>query len=118
MPTVIRSNALVPSPGGTILFEGGPHGANVSFFLVDNEPGAGPALHVHPYPETWIVREGRARFTVDGEVIEAGAGDIVVVEAETPHRFKNIGEDRLEIICIHPSNRVIQRDLETERPEV
>jgi len=51
-------------------------------------------------------------------VIEAGAGDIVVVEAETPHRFKNIGEDRLEIICIHPSNRVIQRDLETERPEV
>jgi hypothetical protein len=32
------------------LFEGADHGGvALSFFLVETEPGNGPALHVHPY---------------------------------------------------------------------
>ena len=112
MHTVIRSGELRPSPGGTVTFEGEGYGSGVSFFLVNNEPGAGPDLHKHPYPETWIVRSGQARFTADGEELEAGAGDIVVVGSETPHKFKNVGTDRLEIVCIHASPRMIQEDLE------
>jgi mannose-6-phosphate isomerase-like protein (cupin superfamily) len=112
MHSVIRSEELRPSLGGTITFEGEPYGSGVSFFLVNNEPGAGPDLHRHPYPETWIVRTGRARFTADGEELEAGPGDIVVVAAETPHKFKNVGAERLDIVCIHASPRMIQEDLE------
>ena len=93
-------------------FEGEPYGSGVSFFLVNNEPGAGPDLHKHPYSETWIVRAGKARITADGQDIEAGPGDIVVVSAETPHKFKNIGTDRLDIICIHASPHIIQAWLE------
>ncbi len=93
-------------------FGGEPYGSAVSFFLVNNEPGAGPDLHKHPYSETWIVRSGRARMTADGKDIEAGPGDIMVVSEGTPHKFKNIGSDRLDIICIHPSPRIIQEDLE------
>ena len=93
-------------------FEGEPHGSGVSFFLVNNEPGAGPDPHRHPYSETWIVRAGKARITAAGEDIEAGPGDIVVVGAETPHKFKNIGPDRLDIICIHSAPRIIQEWLE------
>ncbi|MDQ4026732.1 MAG: cupin domain-containing protein, partial [Actinomycetota bacterium] len=52
---------------------------------------------------TWVVRNGRARFTADGGEVEAGPGDIIVVGAETPHKFKNIGTSRLEIVCIHAS---------------
>ena len=111
MHKVIRSGELEPSSGGTITFEGEPHGSGVSFFLVNNQPGAGPDLHRHPYSETWIVRSGSARFTADGEEIEAGPGDIVVVGPETPHMFKNIGDDRLAIVCIHASPRMIQEDL-------
>jgi len=95
-----------------VKFEGEHHGSPVSFFLVNNEPGAGPDLHRHPYSETWIVRAGRARLTAGGEEIEAGPGDIAVVSPETPHKFKNIGTDRLEIICIHASPRIIQEELE------
>jgi mannose-6-phosphate isomerase-like protein (cupin superfamily) len=51
----------------------------------------GPDLHKHPYSETWIVRSGKARFTANDQEIEAGPGDIIVVTAETPHKFKNIG---------------------------
>jgi mannose-6-phosphate isomerase-like protein (cupin superfamily) len=108
MHSVIRSGELPPSPGGTVKFEGEAYGGEVSFFLVNNEPGAGPDLHRHPYSETWIVRQGRARITADGEELEAGPGDVVVTTAATPHKFKNIGTGRLEILCIHASPRIIQ----------
>ena len=112
MHKVIRSGEIEPSPGGTVTFVGEPHGSGVSFFLVKSEPGTGPCLHRHPYPETWIVRSGKARMTADGEDFEAGPGDIVVVGAETPHKFKNAGTERLDIICIHASPRMIQEELE------
>jgi mannose-6-phosphate isomerase-like protein (cupin superfamily) len=112
MYRMIPAGEIAPSPGGTVTFEGAPYGSGVSFFLVNNEPGAGPDLHKHPYSETWIIRSGRARMTADGEDIEAGPGDIVVVSAETPHKFKNVGTERLDIICIHASPRLIQEALE------
>lgn len=112
MYRLIRSGELKPSPGGTVTFEGGAYGSGVSLFLVNNEPGAGPDLHKHPYSETWVVRSGRARLTADGDDFEAGPGDMAVVGPETPHKFKNIGTERLEIICIHASSRMIQEALE------
>ena len=112
MYRVIRSGELQPSPRGTITFEGEAYGSGVSCFLVNYVPGDGPDLHKHPYSETWIVRAGKGRLTVDGEDIEAGPGDIVVAGPETPHKFKNIGAGRLEVICIHASPRIIQEWLE------
>ena len=112
MYTVIRSGELQPSPGGTVKFEGESYGSGVSFFLVNNEPGMGPGLHKHPYSETWIVRAGKGLFTADGQDLEAGPGDILVVGPETPHKFKNIGTERLDVICIHASPRMIQVELE------
>ena len=112
MHSVIRSGELRPSPWGTVKFEGESYGSGVSFFLVNNEPGLGPNLHKHPYSETWIVRAGKALFTADGQEIKAGPGDFLVVGPETPHKFKNIGTERLELICIHASPRMIQVDLE------
>ena len=100
-------------PGGTVKFEGGPHGSLASFFHVKNKPGTGSLLHVHPYPETWIVCAGQVRFTVGEENIEANAGDIVIGPANIPHKFLNIGNDLLELICIHPSPIIIQEGLET-----
>lgn len=45
---VIRGDELPPSRNRTVQFEGEPYGAGISFFLVDNEPGEGPGLHLHP----------------------------------------------------------------------
>ena len=112
MHKVIREGEIARTSGGTLAFEGEPHGSGVSFFLVYNEPGAGPDLHRHPYSETWIVRSGAARFTADGEDIDAGPGDILIVGPHTPHKFKNTGSERLDIVCIHASPRMIQEELE------
>ena len=113
--TVVGSGLLEPSPKGTVAFEGRVHGSDVSMYLiVYSEIGEGPVLHRHPYAETWIVREGNARFTVGDEVVEAGSGSILTGPAEVPHKFKNVGPGSLDIICIHPSPRFIQEDLEPD----
>ena len=112
MHSVLRAAEQERAPNRTLRFEGDAYGSGVSMFLVDNEPGEGPSLHVHPYSETWIGRSGRARFTADGEDLEAGPGDILVVGADTPHKFVNLGPGRLDLVCVHDSPRIIQEDLE------
>ena len=112
MHRVLPADDQQPSPGGTLTFEGEAYGSGVSFFLVNNQPGEGPDLHKHPYSETWILRGGKGRFTADGKEVDAGPGDILVVGPETPHKFKNVGTDRLDVICIHASPRIIQEALE------
>lgn len=103
-----------PSSGDTrtVRFEGADHGSEVSFFLVDNEPGQGSMLHCHPYSETWVVRRGEAEFTVGPETTRAMAGDIVVAAANVPHRFENVGAGPLEMVCIHPRGRIVQTNIE------
>ena len=111
MINIIESDNLRLRPGGTVRFEGEAYGSGASFFHVFNEPGMGASLHVHPYPETWFVRTGQVRFTVGGQAVAATAGQIVVAPANVPHKFVNVGADQLEMICIHPSPRIIQEDL-------
>jgi quercetin dioxygenase-like cupin family protein len=89
-------------------FEGRDHGADVSFFITRHPPGTGPALHRHPYIETFVVQAGAARFTVEGETIELQAGQIVVVPAGVVHGFVGTGEGELRQMSINASNHMIQ----------
>jgi quercetin dioxygenase-like cupin family protein len=91
----------------SVEFEGEPYGAGVSFFLGNLQPGKGPGLHQHPYSETCIVLAGQAAMVVDGEEAVAVAGDIVVIGPETPHRFTAIGDERLDMVAIHHTDRFI-----------
>lgn len=109
---ILRHDDQPKGAASNIAFEGQSSGAGVSFFLVELEPGKGPRLHKHPYPETWIVQSGQAAMTVDGEEVIASSGDIVVVGPETPHRFIAIGGDRLVIVCIHAADRFINQWLD------
>lgn len=92
-------------------FEGEGTGSSVSLFLSHHAQGTGPPLHTHPYEETFFVIEGDILFTVDGEEIEAGDGDIVVVPANVPHKFVSRGE-RHRQFSIHPVPKMQQEDLE------
>ena len=94
------------------LFEGADFGSTTSFFVTDHPPGRGPDLHRHPYDENFVVREGRARFTVGEETIEAVPGQVVIVPPNTWHGFKAAGEGNLKMVCIHPNERVVQEEFE------
>lgn len=114
MITVTDRDSLRLSPAGTARFEGTDHSAGVSFFWVDNPPGVGPDRHLHPYSETWVVIAGTASIDADGDQLVAGPGSIVTVTAGTRHRFRSIGPSRLEMICIHASETIIQEFVEDE----
>jgi mannose-6-phosphate isomerase-like protein (cupin superfamily) len=61
-----------------------------------------------------IPRSPSGTLTFEGEPHGSGVsgpGDIAVVGPDTPHMFKNIGTERLDIICIHASPRLIQESL-------
>jgi quercetin dioxygenase-like cupin family protein len=96
-------------------FEGEGHGSEISFFVVDMAPGEGPRLHRHPYSETFCVQAGRARFEVDGRAVEAGAGDVVVAPAGSPHRFRAIGDERLRLVAIQAAPKMETTWLEEAR---
>ena len=108
----LRSEEMPKGQSRTVRFEGQEYGAAASFFYVDNDPGQGPDLHVHPYPETWIVQSGQARIVAGDEQFEVGPGDIAVVPAGVPHKFTNIGDGRLVIFCVHQAGTMVQENLE------
>jgi mannose-6-phosphate isomerase-like protein (cupin superfamily) len=90
-------------------FEGAGAGSGVSIIFTQmDRPGEGPALHSHPYPETFIVRQGVVTFSDGVSSFDAGAGQIVVVAAGKPHRFT--GKDcPAEMLDIHASERFTTR---------
>lgn len=81
-------------------------------FYSTGEVGVGPSWHTHPYDEVFVIRSGRARFTIGDTVIDAGAGDIVTGPASIPHKYHNLGPGPLETTDIHLSPEWIQTDLE------
>jgi len=86
-------------------------GVSVIFFVTD-EIGKGPVWHVHPYDEVFIIRSGRALFTVGNDKIEAKAGDVLVGPANIPHKYESLGPGLLESTDIHLSDTIIQTDLD------
>jgi quercetin dioxygenase-like cupin family protein len=101
----------LPSAGMSYEFVGETHGAPVSAYIVNAEPGQGPPLHTHPYVELVFTLEGCATITVGDEEREVKAGAIVVIPASTPHRFVNSGDTLLRQIDVHASPRFIQTNL-------
>jgi quercetin dioxygenase-like cupin family protein len=109
MATVVPISDLRRSPTAA-LFEGGDQ-APVSIFVTEYDRGQGPSLHLHPYPEVFVVETGTARFSAGDEELVVDAGHIVVVPAQTPHGFKCHTDERLRVVSVHPSAQVQQTDL-------
>jgi len=73
--------------------------------------GEGPTMHVHPYDEIFTITEGKARFTVGDQTIDAEAGDVVFGPANISHGYQNLGPGRLDSLDIHLSPEWIQYNL-------
>jgi mannose-6-phosphate isomerase-like protein (cupin superfamily) len=87
-------------------------GANLCVIFVDFEPGNSVRLHRHAYEEVFIILEGRAKYTIGSETVEATAGQILMVRPRVPHKFVNSGSGRLRQIDIHASPRFVTEWLE------
>ena len=99
--------------GNTYEFEGIQfQDTEVSFIWVDMPPGGKIRLHKHPYKEIFIIQEGVSTFTVGSETLEAHAGQVIIVPAETPHKFTNLSDQRLKQVDIHVNKEFITDWLE------
>lgn len=87
-------------------------------FYANDEPGKGPEWHMHPYDEIFIIRQGRAEYTIGERKIVAEEGDVLMGPRDVPHKFHNLGPGRLETVDIHLSPRWIQTDLPDPEPEM
>jgi len=101
----------LPFVGMSYEFVGEKQGAPFSAYIVTAKPGQGTPLHTHPYVEVAFTLEGCATITVGDETHEVNAGGIVVIPANTAHRFVNTGSTMLRQIDIHASPRFIQTNL-------
>ena len=109
MARVIPIDDLRRSPTAA-LFEGRDD-IPVSIFVTEYQRGQGPDLHLHPYPEVFVVQTGTAVFTAGEEQLTVSAGHIVIVPEQTPHGFKGAADDTLRVVSVHPSPTVRQTDL-------
>lgn len=97
-----RADAAADDVDWNESIEGEAIGSEVSVILVSSSrDGAGPRLHRHPYTETFVVRRGRAVFTVGDERLEASGGQVLVVPAFTPHKFAVVGPEPFVSTNIH-----------------
>jgi mannose-6-phosphate isomerase-like protein (cupin superfamily) len=101
----------LPFVGISYEFVGETQGAPFSSYIVKANPGQGPPLHKHPYVEVAFTIEGCATITVGDETREVKAGGIVVIPANTPHRFVNSGNTLLRQIDVHASPKFVQTNL-------
>ncbi len=81
-------------------------------------PGMEGFLHFHEIQdELYFVHSGRARVEVGGEVRELGPGGLVHVEATTPRRVSNGGEDDLVLLVVGGKDGYVERDGHLVDPE-
>jgi mannose-6-phosphate isomerase-like protein (cupin superfamily) len=97
------------------LFEGKKRaGIDISMFIVRTPPGGSVELHTHPYSETFVLLAGAGRWTAGETVVELTPDHVLVVPAQTPHGFRNIGDEPLLVVSVHESGTLDQTFLGIE----
>jgi quercetin dioxygenase-like cupin family protein len=76
--------------------------ARTSIWQVEIPAGETPTPHELTDEEIFVVLDGAAEVTIDGEVSAAGAGDAVVVPAGVQFVLASVGDRALRLLCCQP----------------
>lgn len=60
-------------------------------------------LHTNSVEHEQYVLRGSARVTIGDEVHQVQAGDVVYIEAGTPHSYEALGDEPFEFLCAVPN---------------
>ncbi|MDD5373753.1 MAG: cupin domain-containing protein [Sulfurimonas sp.] len=66
------------------------------------EAGGHMPLHTNSVEHEQFVLSGRASVQIGDEIIEAKAGDILLIPAGVSHSYKTIGEESYSFLCLVP----------------
>jgi quercetin dioxygenase-like cupin family protein len=73
-----------------------------SIWQVEIPAGEAPTPHELTDEEIFVVLDGTAAVTIDGEESSAGVGDTIVVPAGVSFALANAGEQHLRLLCCLP----------------
>ncbi len=108
MLSLVRAAELFGTPPETTArLDGAGYSGGASVLFTRGFHVPSPELHQHEYSETFVVVSGRVSVTGDGETVQAGAGDIVVVGPRTPHTFAHLDDGELVMVHIHANPTII-----------
>lgn len=88
--------------------EGDPPGAETTFGVATFVAGSSNAEHTHPNAEEIVfVLEGEVTHTLGDQRVTLGAGDLIVVPRDVPHRLINeSGADMRAVIVFSTPDRL------------
>jgi quercetin dioxygenase-like cupin family protein len=74
----------------------------VEVHLVTHPVGQVKEMHVHDPPQDHVItiRSGHMRWTVEGETLDAGPGDVIVTPAGTAHSYEVLGDEPARVVCV------------------
>jgi mannose-6-phosphate isomerase-like protein (cupin superfamily) len=105
MPVIAAPTSPTHEVGGTrftSLATPSRGSARTSIWQVEIPAGETPTPHELTDEEIFVVLEGAASVTIDGDVSSAGVGDAVVVPAGVSFVLANAGDQALRLLCCQP----------------
>jgi transcriptional regulator with XRE-family HTH domain len=97
-----RPRRRMPRGRGAMSQVDGGIARDVAIFEGEMAPGYRTGFHAHPGDEHHIILSGRVRITQGDSVVEAGAGDYVLLDGTLPHDAESIGEEAARLIIVYP----------------
>ena len=78
----------------------GPNFAMRKFIM---QTGGGMPRHTNSVEHEQYVLRGKARIGIAEQEFEVSEGDVVLIPANVPHWYTNIGEGTFEFLCLIPN---------------
>jgi len=72
----------------------------LTFSLVQIEPGAGTDYHVHDRPELIHIVAGTGQAVVDDNEFDVAAGDVLYLRRGEWHKISAVGSDQLHLATV------------------
>ena len=66
------------------------------------EPSGHTPYHTHPFEHEIFVKSGFGILVFEGKDYPVKAGNVVFIQGNEKHQFRNTGKELLEIICLIP----------------
>ena len=97
-----RPSRTGPAEGGTFTQVDGGVARDLAIFEGLMPAGHRTGFHAHPGDEHHLVLEGAVRITQGESVVEARAGDYVLLDGTLPHDAEVLGDAPARLIIVYP----------------
>lgn len=97
-----RPKRRLPRGSGAMSQVDGGLARDIAIFEGVMPAGHRTGFHEHPGDEHHVILSGRVRFTQGEAVVEAGAGDYVLLDGTLPHDAESIGDEPARLLIVYP----------------